>query len=332
MIECHTFNSLVRLDLRQSSGYMLSQFVGGMASVLFLFLAGVTFAFQMDRLDRRGATAAEKLQVLVRRSGYVLGVAFLFRISNTAFSWHTAPWRALLKVDILNCMGASMLLIAVVGLLPRARRAQWTALAAVALACASPLVSAVDWSGVPWLVRDYLAPNRKVFALFPWSAYLVFGVAGGTVLRGMGPERLDRGLQWAVLLGFGLVLGGQYFSNLPYSLYDNSEFWLNSPGLVVIRVGLVLLTLAAAYLWTEHGAGSGWSGLQAFGKTSLLVYWVHVVLVYGQLADPWKKALTIPQAVVATLAVIALMLVLSEARLRWAARSRPRAMAQTTAA
>ena len=53
MIQCHAFNSFTRMDLRQSGGYMLSQFVGGMAAPLFLFMAGMTSAFQMESLERR---------------------------------------------------------------------------------------------------------------------------------------------------------------------------------------------------------------------------------------------------------------------------------------
>ncbi len=315
MIECHTFNSLVRPELRQGGPYMLSQFVGGMAAVLFLFLAGVTFAFQMDRLDRRDACRRERMAAMLRRAGYVLAMAFLFRLTMSGFWWDAPPWRSLLKVDILNCMGVSMALLAGLALWRPRRRVQAAALAGLAVACASPLVSAIDWSGVPWVLRGYLAPAHDAFPLFPWSAYAAFGVACGTVLRRLAPERFERALQWAVLLGFSLVLGGHYFSNLPYSLYDKADFWLDSPGLVIIRLGLVLVTLAAAYLWTAHVAGGGWSFVQALGKTSLLVYWVHVVLVYGWTAEPFRRALTIPQAAAATALVVAL----AAARLRWSA-------------
>ena len=53
MIECHTFNSFTRLDLRDGGPYILTQFIGGMAAPLFLFMAGMTMAFQMESLDRR---------------------------------------------------------------------------------------------------------------------------------------------------------------------------------------------------------------------------------------------------------------------------------------
>ena len=53
MIQCHTFNSFTRMDLREGGSYIYSQFVGGMAAPLFLFMAGMTLAFQMESLDRR---------------------------------------------------------------------------------------------------------------------------------------------------------------------------------------------------------------------------------------------------------------------------------------
>jgi peptidoglycan/LPS O-acetylase OafA/YrhL len=114
-----------------------------------------------------------------------------------------------------------------------------------------------------------------------------------------------------------MVAGGQYFSNIPYSLYPKSNFWIDSPALIVIRLGLILVALSAAYLWTEFGAGAGWSWMQTLGKTSLMVYWVHVVLVYGSLLGAWKRALSVPEVTAVTAAVTLLMLALAVARLRW---------------
>jgi peptidoglycan/LPS O-acetylase OafA/YrhL len=116
------------------------------------------------------------------------------------------------------------------------------------------------------------------------------------------------------------VLTAQYFSNLPYSIYPHSSFWTDSPALILIRVGICLLMLAGGYLWTEFGAGKAWSWMQALGKTSLMAYWVHVMLVYGGLARPLRRALDIPQAAGATIAVTAAMVALSAIKLWWTAR------------
>ncbi|PWU00532.1 MAG: hypothetical protein C5B51_24960, partial [Terriglobia bacterium] len=53
-----------------------------------------------------------------------------------------------------------------------------------------------------------------------------------------------------------------------------------------------------------------------FGTTSLLVYWVHIELVYGRWLPGLKNNLTVAQTVAATLSVILLMLALSIAKTR----------------
>jgi peptidoglycan/LPS O-acetylase OafA/YrhL len=144
--------------------------------------------------------------------------------------------------------------------------------------------------------------------------------------------QMDRLMQWLVLLGFGLILTSEYFVNLPWSVYAKSDFWRNSPALILIRVGIILAMLAGAYLWTGLRANSGWSWIESLGKTSLLVYWVHVTLVYGGFITPIKRTLAPTGSALAAIIVTLLMVALSEIRLRSRARHRMRWRAATTVA
>ena len=85
------------------------------------------------------------------------------------------------------------------------------------------------------------------------------------------------------------------------------------------------MTLAGAYLWTEYCAGARWSWMQAMGKNSLMVYWVHVMIVYGSLVQPLKRTLSVEQSAVATIIVTLMMVLLSALWLRWKSRRRARA-------
>src|SRR5262249_42824305 len=134
MIQCHVFNSFTRLDLREGGPYVLSQFVGGMAAPLFLLLAGLTLAFQMDSQDRREASAGRRYLAALRRAGYILAIAYLFRLSNWIFSMPLPSYRALLRVDILNCMGFAMAVLAIAAIWPAALRARLTAAAGFTIA------------------------------------------------------------------------------------------------------------------------------------------------------------------------------------------------------
>ena len=322
MIQCHTFNSFTRLDLREGGPYVLSQFVGGMAAPLFLFMSGMTLAFQMESAARKVASRPRRWLAALRRAGYILSIAYLFRITNWAASLPHADPAEITKVDILNCMAAGMAALSVAALFDSRGRIRFAIGASLAIAVAAPLMTYLPWDGAPALLREYMVPGpgRGRFPFFPFASYVGFGLAAGAILKRTVPERLERLVQWSVLIAIVLVFGAQYFANLPYSLYPRSDFWLNSPALILIRVGICLLLLAASYLWTEFGAGSGWSWMECLGKNSLMVYWVHVELVYGSVVKPIKRTLGIPATALATLSVMALMVGLSAAWMWWKAR------------
>ena len=330
MLQGHTFHSFSRNDLHDQSAYVLSQFLGGLAPAIFLALTGVTFAFLMERNERRSLPMWTRWIEALKRARYLLLIAFLFRIQLWVFAWGQSDWHDLLKVDVLNLMGVSMVLFSPLALLASAERARFAALAGVLIACAAPLVSMTNLSWMNPHVAAYLTPSYTTFALFPWGSFVAFGIAGGTLLKTCRPEHIDRFMQWGALIGFGLVIGGQYFSNLPYTLYPKSEFWLNSPGLVLIKLGVVLLIGAFAFLWSERTWGMDWSWLRQLGTSSLLVYWVHIELVYGRWFGTYKERLDTWGCVLASAMLMSAMLALAaakswltEARLSEAARRIP---------
>jgi hypothetical protein len=146
---------------------------------------------------------------------------------------------------------------------------------------------------------------------------VAFGLGAGSILRLVTQDQMHRVMQWAAILGFGLVLTAQYFSNLPYSLYPSVDFWLNSPGLILIKLGVILIILAVTFLWTTTVTMERWSWVKQLGTTSLLVYWVHIELVYGRWFGFWKERLDNAQCAVLAFFLILAMIALSTASTRW---------------
>ncbi|MGD0500830.1 MAG: hypothetical protein ABSC23_20645 [Bryobacteraceae bacterium] len=316
MLQGHVFDSFLKNDLRDGGAYRLSQFAGGMPPAIFLFLTGVTLAFLMDSTERKGLAGRARVVTAFRRSGYLFFLAFAFRLQLWIFGW-PAPWTDLFRVDILNCMGFAIATLSVMAVFRTADRVRLCAILGLAIAFASPLVTQMDWSGAPWLIRGYIIPDLRTFGFFPWAAYLAFGMSAGSAIRVIPPEATERAMQWAALLGGAMLLASQYFANQPYSFYAKSDYWLNSPAQVLGKQSVILLLLALAFLWTRYaGAGGrpGWSWVRQFGTTSLLVYWVHIELVYGRGLWFLKSSLTVPQTVIAAVWVILLMLALSTAK------------------
>jgi uncharacterized membrane protein len=316
MLNGHAFHSFTRANLREDGPYVITQFIGGIPPAIFLFLVGVTLSFLMDSCERKQLPARTRVWKALRRAGYLFMLAFLFRIQLWVFGLPSSPWTDLFRVDVLNCMGFAVAVLSIMAVFSTADRVRLCAALGLTIAGLSPLVSQFDWSGVPVIVKTYIAPDYLAFGFFPWAAFVAFGMSAGSIIRLLPADRLERAAQWGALLGFGLILGGEYASSFPYSVYPKSEYWLNSPWLILSKTGVVLLILSFAYAWTRHSEGR-WSWVRQFGLTSLLVYWVHIELVYGRWFWFWKENLTATQVTACSVVLILLMLLLSLARTQW---------------
>ncbi len=303
MLQGHLYNSFVRADLHEHPVYILSQFIGGMPAPVFLFLVGVTLAFRLDRCDALVLPPGERLKSALKRAGFLAAIAFAFRLQLWLFAWGN-PWTEIVRVDILNCMAFGVAVLSPLALLSPRRRITTAAAAGLAIAALAPLLPAT--APLPWLLRNYIVPNKTYFSFFPDAAYIAFGIGFGALLRTAAPAR-DRIMQWSACLGLGAIVAAHYFSNLPFSIYANSDFWLNSPGLIFIRCGIVLVLAAAGFVWTASQQPSKLGLMRRLGTNSLLIYWVHVELVYGWWFWYFKGRLDIGQCAAASLLLIALM-------------------------
>ena len=316
MIETHVFNSFLRVDLRMSDAYMIAQSIGGLAAPLFLFIAGIMVGFRVDKRDEQGFGPLARMLDIWKRGGYILCIAELILFQQYVSQWAFGNWRYLLRVDILNCMALAIAVSGLAALGAAPKRPGLALFLGAIIAGLAPVACGLDWNWAPTLLRDYLIPGPHRFAFFPEAAYVPFGMAAGFVLRRAGARGLPTAMTWIAFAGFGLLYGGQFFSAQPYSLYPNADFWVNSPGLIVIRTGVMALILAISFLWTRFVFNA--RILRQLGTTSLLVYWVHVELVYGSWLAVWKRHLTVGQTALATILITVLMYALSVAKTRWA--------------
>ncbi len=301
MIEAHTLDAWTRLADRKSALYGWAMIVAGFAAPSFLFLAGVALALGAGSRLRRGRTDAEAAALARRRGLQIFGLAFLFRLQSWVISGGD-PAQALLKVDILNVMGLSMLAAAILWSLGRRRwdRAAWMIAGTVVVAMLTPIVRATPLlSLLPGPIEWYLRPipGRGTFTLFPWAAFLPAGGAVGLWLDGTRTPSEERRVNLA-LAATGLVLAvSAYAASFLPPIYAQTSFWTTSPTFFFLRLGILVASLPLAYAWNALWPGR--SVLQELGRASLFVYWIHVELVYGVLSGPVHKRLPLDAALVA---------------------------------
>lgn len=79
-----------------------------------LLLAGVSFALVTDKLHQRGTPVQQIASTTIRRGAEVFGLGLLLRVQEYVLAWGWSPWTDLFRVDILNTIGLSMILMGLV--------------------------------------------------------------------------------------------------------------------------------------------------------------------------------------------------------------------------
>jgi uncharacterized membrane protein len=297
MIQGHVIDSWTQVEDRSRDAFHWIIFAGGIGGApIFLFLAGVALVLAAGSRTRRGLLPREAAALARRRGWQILALAFLFRLQSWAISGGTL--RTLLKVDILNVLGVSMVAGAFLlnGSRPRWQRALVFGAAATAVAMVTPILRTSGWVAllpdpVEWYVRP--APGATTFTLFPWAGFLLAGCAAGVWLDVADRLQEHRANIALALVGAALAAGGYLTSFLP-SIYAESSFWTSSPTFFLVRTGLVLMLAAGAYAWNL--VIRRYSPMRDLGRSSLFVYWIHVEMAYGVLSAPLHRGLSLEYA------------------------------------
>src|ERR1700682_5269229 len=347
MFQTHCYDSWLGGSARQSEFFKWSQRVGTLPGPLFLFLAGISVAFVTDRLRGGGAASREIARKTITRGVQIFALGLLLRVQEVVLGIPKSPWTDLFRVDILNVLGISIMLMGVLcflveTLLPQFHGPQQNASAEPLLSIfASLLVVAVItlatpplWAAhrprwLPWFLESSVngvhvfdEPQAYLFPFFPWAAFAFAGLAVGFFLRSDWARRSQALLVVWLSLGGALLVGlALWFESLPQQLYATHDFWHTSPNFLLMRLGFLLGILAASFAWCRWGPGQpGFSPLIQLGATSLLIYWAHIEFVYGRLSILPKRMTGIPLATLGLVTIVSAMLIISVYRTRWIAR------------
>ena len=113
MFQTHCYDSWLSPQARQSRFFMYSQLGGTFPAPLFLFLAGISFAMVTEKLWQKDVAPAQIARATILRGAEIYTYGLLFRLQEYVISWGWAPKTDLLRVDVLNTIGLSMMLLGV---------------------------------------------------------------------------------------------------------------------------------------------------------------------------------------------------------------------------
>src|SRR5580704_8107049 len=335
MFQAHCYASWLRPELLSTRFYRCSQILATVPAPAFLFLAGVSVALVTEKMRQKGITRNKIARHSIRRGAEIFVLGLLFRVQEYALGYKWVPWTDLLRVDILNTIGLSLIFLGILCWFASApdpvvaRRR--SIVAALATATIVAMLTPLFWTTwrpkfLPWPLESYIngvhslgEPQHWLFPIFPWTAFAFAGLAVGFFLFS-DLARQRESFFFGVIAGAGLLACGLsiLFDVMPVQVYANYDYWHSSPEFVLLRCGVLLLLFAFSFAWCRWGLGQkGFSPSIQLGTTSLLVYWVHIEFVYGRLSFIPKHRASIPLATLGIIVIFFAMLGLSILRTRW---------------
>lgn len=278
MIHGHTLDALLSPALRSTGFFVWWTNVRGYTAPLFLFAAGFALAIATLPRHLEYMHFTRSLRRRMKRIFFVILIGYLmylpyFSLWKTIQTIGSPGWQSLLSVDILRCIGVSLLILQMWYLLrfPDAVTIVFFSCMTLLLPVLTPLLEQSSIiAGLPDVLRYYFTGSR--FPLFFYSSYLFLGFITGYAFL-----RARASWIWRVT-GAGLA-----FIIIAYLLRQAGVLWSLS---VFLDKGGILLLLTAAC----ERAESVWRRLPAavriLGQESFIVYVIHVFILYGSFLNP----------------------------------------------
>ena len=324
MVMGHSIDSVLSTAARATDWFRLYDGVRGFTAPIFLFVSGTAFtvatAKRWTAMLVPGAPLARRVGklLLLFVIGYALHIPF-FSLTKILHEAGPDDITRFLQVDVLHCVAATMLGLQAIVMIARtpARASVATAIIAAVLVVVTPVVWSIDFAPV---ISPVLSPYMNqtqisIFPLFPYAGFMMAGsVFGHALLRAREADRERAFFLRVTMIALIAVVVALILDLVPVSPYPDHDFWKTSPLMFIIRLGVVML-LTTGFFFLKNLPPVVVRHLVTLGQASLLVYAVHLLVVYGSavnsgLAQIVGHELPYYQAVAAGALVLAAMIVL----------------------
>ena len=298
MIETHVFNATLAADVTSQSFFQYIKFMNGLVAPSFLFASGLAYAVTTRRKLPDYLAFGQPLAKQIGRLLLILGIGYtlhvpIFSLRKLMAGMTVDQLQSFFQVDILQCIAISLLSLQILLLMLRTERRLYRVVLVLGflIVAVAPFIWSVDfWDLIPWPLAAYMNGLRySLFPPFPWSAFLFWGAATGYFYAAarerrrpentIAPEEsLMRSLLWA---GGCAILVSIAIRPLSLSIYPIHDYWHADPGFFFLRIGIVMLLCGTIFFYQRRPGGAGRSVVILFGRESLLVYVLHLLIIYG---------------------------------------------------
>lgn len=285
MLQGHFVDTLLNPIYRDDAytAYTVWSYFRGITAPTFFTISGLVFLYLLLKAHAKGSDK-QRLRKGTTRAVMLIAIGYALRIPF--FSWLKGSFDTyFLVIDVLQCIGLSLLLLISIYLLCR-RNSYILSVVLLSIGClifvAEPLYRNLTLENVPLVFANYLSKSKgSVFTILPWFGYVAFGGFFATLFFRNSQKKYFKQITVTVFLVLGAVLL-QYSTLILIKLFEitNIELFHRSANYnyLFLRLGNVLLFFGFFYMLERFMKQSL---VTRIGETTLNIYIVHFIIIYG---------------------------------------------------
>jgi hypothetical protein len=322
MVQGHTVDALLSDSYRNEDNviYAVWYFMRGMTAPIFMFTAGTVFTY-LFRLVKEPFSKNVRVVKGVKRGLLLIFIGYLLRYPT----WKLVDfsdvseysWSVFFAVDVLHLIGFSLFILLFLFYLAEKIKLNdyiLLSLSALVIFIISPLFFNIEWkSFLPQFLAGYFYEGSgSFFPIFPWAGYVIAGgILGSYLARNPMAFKSVRFSINLAIIGVVFIVASFAMEFVLELLGEAAEINAASTSLIFFRLGFVLI-LNSIVSFISIKANSIPGFIILIGRNTLLIYVVHLIIVYGSAWNPglytyFARNFTGWETLLVAVAVLALM-------------------------
>lgn len=285
MLQGHFIDTLLNPIYRDEANlvYQIWSYFRGITAPTFFTISGLVFLYLLLRAKDKG-NDYPRIKKGLYRGALLIVIGYALRIN--IFGWLSGHFNSqFFVVDVLQCIGLSLILLIVCYILLRKQvRLLSILLLLLGSMCflTEPLYRSLDLNHIPKLFANYLTKsNGSIFTILPWFGFTAFGGFLATVFFAHVHRNRFRLVTVVSFFIFGSLLieySSWFLMKLHYwtdiELFKSSAYY----NYLFTRFGNVLLLFGVFYAAEPFLKGSL---IGKIGQKTLSIYVIHFIIIFG---------------------------------------------------
>jgi hypothetical protein len=265
-----------------------------MTAPIFMFTAGTVFTY-LFRLVKEPFSKNVRVVKGIKRGLLLIFIGYLLRYPTWSLvdfsNVSEYSWNIFFAVDVLHLIGFSLFILLFLFYLSEKLKLNdyiLLSLSALLLFSVSPLFFNIDWeSFLPRFIAGYFYEGSgSLFPIFPWAGYVVAGgVLGSYLARN---PMVFKSIKFSIslaIIGAAFIIASFAMEYISELLGEVTEDNSASTSIIFFRLGFILI-LNAMVSFISIKANSIPKFIILIGRNTLLIYVVHLVIIYGSAWNP----------------------------------------------